>query len=69
MFADFATPAELGFRTFSPKQLMRRLAAAIAAADARARQRQEYKRVMECDEILRDVGITREDIRQAMGEL
>lgn len=69
MFADFTTPAELSFRSFSPRQMMRRLAAAIAAAEDRARQRRDYEHLLESDEIMRDAGLTRDEVRRALHEM
>jgi uncharacterized protein YjiS (DUF1127 family) len=38
------------------------------AAWTRGNERRAYRRLLECDDVLRDVGITRDDVRKAMAE-
>jgi uncharacterized protein YjiS (DUF1127 family) len=47
---------------------IRRAAAAVWAAIDRANERKCYCKMLEDDELLRDIGITREQIRQALAE-
>ena len=48
--------------------VMVRVLAAAAAAVARAKARRDYRRLLACDEIMRDVGVTRDDVRRALLE-
>lgn len=66
MFAHFTTPAELSFPRFSFTQMLARVATGLAAAEQRAKARRDYQRMLESDEIMRDVGLTRQDVYQAM---
>jgi uncharacterized protein YjiS (DUF1127 family) len=66
MIATSRIPAEVSLHGFAPKRILERILAAALAADARARTRSNYERLMASDEILRDVGIRREDVRQAL---
>ena len=45
-----------------------RICAALAAVLARAKARHDYRRLMECDEIMRDVGVSRDEVRRALLE-
>jgi uncharacterized protein YjiS (DUF1127 family) len=49
-------------------QAVRQVAGSIRAAWVRGNDRRAYRRLLECDDILRDTGITRDDVRQAMAE-
>jgi uncharacterized protein YjiS (DUF1127 family) len=49
--------------------IMARIAAAVAAAMARAKARQSYRQMLENEDLLRDVGVTRDDVRRALQEL
>jgi hypothetical protein len=46
--------------------VMARVTAAIAGAVARAKARHDYRRIVDNEDILRDVGISRDDVRQAL---
>jgi uncharacterized protein YjiS (DUF1127 family) len=47
----------------------RRIAAAVRAALARRKERYGYRQLLGCDEhLLRDMGVTRADIRQALDD-
>ena len=67
MFAVFHTPADLTFQGFSPKSLLDRILAALAAAEARAQTRRDYRRMLASDDLLEDVGVTRAEVRRALG--
>lgn len=69
MYATFHIPADLTFQGFSPKAIGTRILAALLAAEARARTRRDYRRMLGSDEMLRDVGVSRQDVRRAMAEL
>jgi len=69
MFATFHTPADLTFQGFSPKSLLARILSALAAAEARAKTRRDYQRMLASDELLSDVGVTRTDVRRAMANM
>lgn len=69
MFATFRTPSEITFPRFSPKTIGMGIVAMICAADARARTRRDYERLLDSDETMRDVGLRREDVRRAMSEM
>jgi uncharacterized protein YjiS (DUF1127 family) len=43
-----------------------RITAAIAAALARAKERHDCRQLLACDDILRDAGVTRDDVRQML---
>jgi uncharacterized protein YjiS (DUF1127 family) len=47
-------------------QAVRQVADGIRAAWIRGNERRAYRRLLECDDILRDIGITRADVREAM---
>ncbi len=61
--ADFAT-----FGHASPG-IVARITTAVAAAMARARTRREYRRMLDNDEIMRDVGVSRAEVRRALADL
>jgi len=69
MFATFHTPADLTYEGFSPKALGMRILTALVAAEARAKARRDYLRMLGSDELLRDVGVLREDVRRAIAGL
>jgi uncharacterized protein YjiS (DUF1127 family) len=69
MFATFHTPADLTFQGFSPKTIGTRFLAALLAAEARAKARRDYRRMLGSDELLRDVGVSREEVRRAMADM
>jgi uncharacterized protein YjiS (DUF1127 family) len=66
MTAITTTAAPTAVAGFSPKRMLARILAAMLAADAHARTRHDYQRMMESEHILRDVGICRENVRQAL---
>jgi uncharacterized protein YjiS (DUF1127 family) len=47
---------------------IRRAAAALWAAIDRANQRKCYRRMLENEDLLRDIGVTREQVRRAFAE-
>ena len=47
---------------------MGRAAAAFHAAIERHRARRDYRRVLACEETMRDVGVSREQVRRALAE-
>jgi uncharacterized protein YjiS (DUF1127 family) len=47
---------------------IRRAAAALRAAIGRANERKCYRRMLENEELLRDIGVTREQVRRALAE-
>lgn len=57
-----------GSPTWTRGTLARRLAAAVSAAMGRARARHEYRRLLQCDEIMRDIGVDRVEVRRALME-
>ena len=69
MTASFADAAHYAASARVSRGIMGRILAAVAAAMARAKARHEYRRLLACDdEIMRDVGVTRDDVRQALLE-
>jgi uncharacterized protein YjiS (DUF1127 family) len=62
-----STSAELTVSGFAHGMLAR-IAAAVCAMNARARARHDYRRLLENDELMRDVGIRRQDVRNALAE-
>jgi uncharacterized protein YjiS (DUF1127 family) len=68
MTTTFTTPAaEIALP--SAKAVVSRIAAAVAAAMSRPKARHDYRRLMECDDIMRDVGLSRDDVRRALMHL
>jgi uncharacterized protein YjiS (DUF1127 family) len=59
-------PAGVPVHGFEPRAILARILAAVLAAVARARTRCDYERMMASDEILRDVGLRREDVRRTL---
>jgi len=57
-----------GFATsrHGSKGIMARVTAAIADAMARAKARHDYRRIVDNEDILRDVGVSRDDVRRAL---
>jgi uncharacterized protein YjiS (DUF1127 family) len=49
-------------------QAARQVAEGFRAAWTRGNERRAYRRLLECDDVLRDIGITRDDVRKAMAE-
>ena len=48
----------------------RHIASAVRAAHARSKGRRAYRQMLLCeDHILRDIGVTRADVRQALRDL
>ena len=69
MTASFAPAAHHAASARVPGASSGRILAAAAAAMARAKARHEYRRLLACDdEIMRDVGVTRDDVRRALME-
>jgi hypothetical protein len=64
-----ATITTAGIALPSAKGVVSRIAATLAAAITRAKARHDYRRLMECDEIMRDVGLSRDEVRHALMEL
>ena len=61
---DVMTPGQF------PKGIVTRIASAVRAAHARSLARHAYKQMLQCeDHILRDIGVTRADVRQALRDL
>ena len=60
---DIASPNPLW------KDVVARCAGACRAALARAEARRAYKLMLQDDHLLRDIGISRGDVRQALREL
>ena len=65
MTTAFATAA--GFAASRPASgVIARIIAAVAAAIARAEARHDYRRLLGRDDIVGDMGVRRDDIRQAL---
>jgi uncharacterized protein YjiS (DUF1127 family) len=47
---------------------IRRAAAALRAAIDRANKRKCYRKILQDDDLLRDIGVTREQVRRALAE-
>ena len=60
------TLAATGSASSRHGSVMARITAAVAGAMARAKARHEYRRIVDQEDILRDVGVTRDDVRQAL---
>jgi len=69
MSAIFHTPAHLTFPTISPKSMLMRILAAIAAAEARAKTRRDYRYLLSNEAVMRDIGIDAVEVRQAIKRL
>jgi uncharacterized protein YjiS (DUF1127 family) len=50
----------------SARTVLSRIVVAVTEAMARAKARSEYRRLLECDDIMRDVGVDRDEIRRAL---
>jgi uncharacterized protein YjiS (DUF1127 family) len=48
---------------------MARITTAVAAAMTRARKRREYRRMLDNDELMQDVGVSRAEVRRALADL
>jgi uncharacterized protein YjiS (DUF1127 family) len=66
MFALLHAPAHTALRDLSPKAVVARILAALVAGGARAKTRRDCERVMGSDEILSDIGVSREAMRREM---
>ena len=67
-FFAHTTAADRGIRT-TLKSFATRATAAVHDARARAKARGDYRQMLDCeDHFLRDVGLTRADIRNAYRE-
>ncbi len=66
MPATIIAPIDLILSGSSTQGVVPRITAAIAAAMARAKARHEYRRLLECDEVMLDVGVGRDDVRKAL---
>lgn len=66
-YANTPIAADFGIREPLTATL-RRAAAALWAAIDRANRRKCYRRMIENEDLLRDLGVTREQIRQAFAE-
>ena len=61
-----ATAAEI---TAAPQRITDRTAVAVRAVLARRKARHDYRRMLECDDdLLRDMGVTRADLRRALDD-
>lgn len=49
--------------------LVARVTAAVGAANARARARHDYRRLLANEELLGDIGVSRQDVRKALSGL
>ena len=66
MTTAFATTAGDATSDHTVPGIIARITAAVVAAMARAKARQACGRLLACDEILRDVGVSRDDVRRAL---
>ena len=66
-YAAAPIAADLGIRE-PLMAALRRAAAALYAAIKRANARKAYREMLQSDELLRDVGVTREQVRRALTE-
>jgi uncharacterized protein YjiS (DUF1127 family) len=63
-----ATAAEIT-ATAAPHRITERIAAVVRAAVARRTARRDYQRMLEReDHLLRDMGVTRAEVRRALGD-
>ena len=69
MTATFATTADFARTGYASQGIVARITAAVAATMARTKARHAYRRLLDCDDILRDVGGSRDDVRHALMEI
>lgn len=69
MSTTFHTPAHLTFPSFSPKSMLMRMLAAIAAAERRAKTRRDYRYLLSNEAVMRDIGVDPTEIRAAIKRL
>ena len=65
-YATTPIAANLGIRDLMAA--LRRAAAALYAAITRANARKACRKMLQSDELLRDIGVTREQVRRALTE-
>ena len=61
-------PAELTVSGLTMRGVVARVTAAVATARARAQARRDYRRLLD-EELLRDVGVPRQDVRKALADV
>ena len=62
-------PAELTVSGLTMRGIVARVTAAVATARARAQARRDYRRLLDDEELLRDVGVPRQDVRKALADV
>ena len=65
-----AISANAAFATVqqAPRSVMVRIVASVVAAMDRAKARHEYRRLLGNEAIMRDIGVTRHDVREALAK-
>ena len=66
--AAITTNAPAGITVSGPtlRGIVARVAAAVAGAMARARARHDYRRLLDDEALLRDIGVSRRDVHEAL---
>ena len=49
--------------------IVARVTAAVVTARVRAQARRDYRRLLDDEELLRDVGVRRQDVRKALADV
>ena len=62
-------PAELTVSGLTMRGIVARVTAAVATARARAQARRDYRRLLDDEELLRDLGVRRQDVRKALADV
>ena len=62
-------PAELAVSGLSLRGVVARVTAADVTARARAQARRDYRRLLDDEALLRDVGVPRQDVRKALADV
>jgi uncharacterized protein YjiS (DUF1127 family) len=69
MTTTFITTADFAISGQASPGIMARITTAVAAAMTRARKRREYRRMLDNDELMQDVGVSRAEVRRALADL
>ena len=62
-------PAELILSGLTMRGIVARVTAAVVTARVRAQARRDYRRLLDDEELLRDVGVPRQDVRKALADV
>ena len=62
-------PAELSVSGLTMRGIVARVTAAVVAARARAQARRDYRRLLDDEELLSDIGVRRQDLRKALADV